>query len=334
METKNNFLLILISIISLISCKKETVDPFLEDCNGIVNGTSLLDDCDVCQQAYLYNTITHEVDFVNDTNGISIGGDEVLVLPNNSISPYWNSSCSYTDCNQVLNGTSLMDSCGVCQQAYVYNTITHETNFINDTTDISLDGGEVIILPDNPQNPYWNNACLSISGTINELNASDYIVNPICGTLSGEFIKFSFESADTLSNHDWDIAFRGTSIIVNGGEASDASQPERTGNAAVYIIDGAFDDITSVDTNLLVQDNSDATAIIDDFGFTGLGWCSYNQISHVISPIPGKVLVFRTHDNKYAKIEILNFYHSEITNPYGGYYTFNYVYLQGGQLDF
>ena len=52
--------------------------------------------------------------------------------------------------------------------AYVYNTITHEVNFINDTTDISLDGGEVIILPDNPQNPYWN-TCLSISGTINEL---------------------------------------------------------------------------------------------------------------------------------------------------------------------
>ena len=51
MVTKNNFLLILISIISLISCKKETVDPFLEDCNGIVNGTSLLDDCDVCQQS-------------------------------------------------------------------------------------------------------------------------------------------------------------------------------------------------------------------------------------------------------------------------------------------
>ena len=50
-----------------------------------------------------------------------------------------------------------MDSCGICQQAYVYNTITHEVNFINDTTDISLDGGEVIILPDNPQNPYWNN---------------------------------------------------------------------------------------------------------------------------------------------------------------------------------
>ena len=95
MVTKNNFLLILILIISLISCKKETVDPFLEDCNGIVNGTSLLDDCDVCQQAYVYNTITHEVDFINDTNGISIGGDEVVVHPKNSIRPYWKSSSSY-----------------------------------------------------------------------------------------------------------------------------------------------------------------------------------------------------------------------------------------------
>ena len=35
-------------------------------------------------------------------------------------------SCVYnTDCNGVINGTSVIDTCGVCQSAYIYNFITH-----------------------------------------------------------------------------------------------------------------------------------------------------------------------------------------------------------------
>ena len=49
--------------------------------------------------------------------------------------PYWNSSC--TDCNGIVNGTALTDSCGVCQQAYIYNVITHNVTFIDDTFGIS-----------------------------------------------------------------------------------------------------------------------------------------------------------------------------------------------------
>ena len=37
-------------------------------------------------------------------------------------------------------------------------------------------------------------------------------------TISGPFTKFDFESgSETQSETNWDIAFRGTSIIVNGG---------------------------------------------------------------------------------------------------------------------
>ena len=71
----------------------------------------------------------------------------------------------------------------------------------------------------------------------------------------------------------------------------------------------------------------------DDFGFIGMGWCTYNQVTHVISPIAGKILVFRTHDNKYAKMEIKNFYDTPMTSPYGGFFTFDYV-LTGGSTTF
>ena len=39
-----------------------------------------------------------------------------------------------SDCNGIANGPALIDSCGICQLAYVYNYVTHAVNFINDTT--------------------------------------------------------------------------------------------------------------------------------------------------------------------------------------------------------
>ena len=71
---------------------------------------------------------------------------------------------------------------------------------------------------------------------------------------------------------------------------------------------------------------------------SGQGWASYNQESHILSPIAGKILVFRTHDNKYAKMEILYYYDSEDPQPsqgdFGGFYTFNYVYQSNGTINF
>ena len=38
------------------------------DCAGVANGTALEDECGVCQQAYIYNFITHAVVFVDNAN--------------------------------------------------------------------------------------------------------------------------------------------------------------------------------------------------------------------------------------------------------------------------
>ena len=168
-----------------------------------------------------------------------------------------------------------------------------------------------------------------IDATITELDAQpDTLIMTNMGPIiEGDYVKFSFSSGSVVDGDDWDVAFRSTSIIVNGGVASDSLQPIRTGNAAVYLIDGIMDDIMTIDTSLLMQDGVTSTAIVDDFGQMQMGWCVYDQMTNIISPIAGKILVFRTHDNKYAKIEILNFYDDDIPQPnYGGFYTFNYVY--------
>ena len=55
--------------------------------------------------------------------------------------------------------------------------------------------------------------------------------------VSGDFAKFDFSTGETTTSEtDWDIAFRGSTIIVNGGESFGATdEPNRTGDAAVYI---------------------------------------------------------------------------------------------------
>ncbi|MGY8988546.1 MAG: HmuY family protein [Flavobacteriales bacterium] len=174
--------------------------------------------------------------------------------------------------------------------------------------------------------------------TFVELNASQYDVNILDSLVTGKFEKFSFSEGDTVSHDNWDVAFSGTTIIVNGGDSYNVNQPERIGNAAVYIAIGVMSDIKTVDVGKLTQDNELGPAIIDDLGISGQGWASYNHESHILSPIAGKILVFRTHDNKYAKMEILYYYDSEDPQPsqgdYGGFYTFNYVYQSNGSINF
>lgn len=88
--------LLLSTVIVLSSCKKDSptpidpVDPVaLADCNEVVGGTSLMDECGVCQQAYIYNVVTHDVTFLDDTSGVVAGNNEMLVMPDSPSSPYW-----------------------------------------------------------------------------------------------------------------------------------------------------------------------------------------------------------------------------------------------------
>ena len=66
------------------------------------------------------------------------------------------------DCNGVENGTSLTDDCGDCQQAYIYNMTSHAVTLLDDTAGVVLsDPMDMIIMPSNPMNPYWNAGCIT-----------------------------------------------------------------------------------------------------------------------------------------------------------------------------
>ncbi|MCK0108139.1 HmuY family protein [Flavobacteriaceae bacterium S0825] len=142
--------------------------------------------------------------------------------------------------------------------------------------------------------------------------------------VSGEFTKFNFSTGTTTtSDTEWDIAFRGTSIIINGGTSSGTTdEAERTGNGGAYITTGTFASVTEVETGSFLQDSETGHVLSNWYTYAG-------PPTHEISPTPGKILVIRTHDGKYAKVEILSYYQDVQPNAeYNNYryYTFNYVY--------
>lgn len=149
--------------------------------------------------------------------------------------------------------------------------------------------------------------------------------------ISGAFTKFDFDlGMETDSETDWDIAFRATDIIVNGGMSMGTTdEPDRTGDAGAYIATGTMADVTEVDVNLFTQDSDSGYAIMSG---SGNGWYTYSgPPTFLITPTPGKILVFKTADGKYAKVEILSYYQGAPENPdaltdQSRYYTFNYVY--------
>lgn len=149
--------------------------------------------------------------------------------------------------------------------------------------------------------------------------------------VGGEFAKFDFETgAQTTSDTEWDIAFRGSTIAINGGaETGTADEPTRNGNVGAAIVTGTLASVTSADGLTFNQDADAAFAIPTG---SDNGWYNYaGPPSHVITPIPGKVFVIRTTEGNYAKVEIISYYENAPSEPDAfadatPYYTFNYVY--------
>lgn len=148
-------------------------------------------------------------------------------------------------------------------------------------------------------------------------------------TVGGPFTKFSFSENAVVTNDNWDIAFRGTTIIVNGGTLIGiADEPARTGTGAVSIVSGTLNAITAIPAVATFAQDAALTYAIPTG--SGNGWYSYNQTTYIISPIAGKVFVVKTHDGKYAKFEILSYYKdapaAPDANSAGRYFTFKFVY--------
>ena len=90
-------------------------------------------------------------------------------------------------------------------------------------------------------------------------------------SVAGPFTKFDFSTGTTTeSETDWDIAFRDTTIIVNGGTIVGAGEdePARNGNAAAALLYSAFDKVTAVpDPNSINDNATENDYVVRDFKF-------------------------------------------------------------------
>lgn len=142
--------------------------------------------------------------------------------------------------------------------------------------------------------------------------------------------------ADTLTNK-WDIAFKQFYIKLNGGTSATGG-----GNAAVFLVTGAFDTYTQIPAGSVVfqQDNAPAWAISPTPGI----WYTYNTSTFLALPIPGKFFVIRTADGRFAKLEITSFYRNGITPDITAspaqkalnqfFYQFRYMFQPNGSGNF
>ena len=151
------------------------------------------------------------------------------------------------------------------------------------------------------------------------------------GAISGDFTLFDLDSGSaTTDSEAWDIGFRGTTIIINGGTSfGTQDEPIRTGNASAYLAFGGLSSVAEVDELQLQQDTENGY-VIPTGG--GNGWYNYTPFPlNLITPITGHVIVLKTTENRYVKLEIVSYYKDAPINPdstvhEARYYTFNYVY--------
>ena len=172
--------------------------------------------------------------------------------------------------------------------------------------------------------------------TVENIHAPNDVINRSTGqiTEARPFRYFSLERNELVESQggNWDIGFKGTTIIVNSGTSG-------TGNARGTVVTGIFDEMDQVPASAnFISDGAEGMAIPTG---SGNGWYNDNHTTHIVSPIPGRVLLFKTNAGNYAKVEILSYYQnnpplaevSGTTTP-SPYYTFRYVLQPDGTRSF
>lgn len=157
----------------------------------------------------------------------------------------------------------------------------------------------------------------------------------------GKYTFYSLERNMVVPNSDsattnWDIALVSNKILINGGTSG-----KGLGGAFVFV--GLFDNLKTIPADSVFKVDNGPSAYAITFG-SGKGWYTYDQITSLITPLAGRVLVIKTASGKFAKVEIINYYKGGVTLPTTAsdmdkltkqrYYTFRYSYQSNGTKTF
>jgi hypothetical protein len=154
--------------------------------------------------------------------------------------------------------------------------------------------------------------------TLTEKTVSGIPADTIVGMLNGQpvgvgkYTFYSIETGSVISNADsnskkWDIGLRGTTIITNAGNSG-------PGSGGAFIFKGTFDELKTIPADSTFRVDNAPTSYAITTG-SNKGWYVLDFVTSLLTPIPGRVLVIKTANGKFAKVEILNYYKGGVTPP-------------------
>lgn len=166
---------------------------------------------------------------------------------------------------------------------------------------------------------------------IQDLAAPNDVIDRTTGqvTQARPFIFFSLETQSIVTEaQDWDIAFKGTTIRVNSSK-----------NVTAALANGIFEELKEVPASAQFATDTPTTFAIPTG--SGAGWYNYNSATFTVTPIPGRILLFKTSKGNYVKMEIMSYYKGNppvaqinpMTTP-SAHYTFRYILQPNGSQKF
>jgi hypothetical protein len=166
---------------------------------------------------------------------------------------------------------------------------------------------------------------------VEDLAAPNDLIDRTSGQIIEErpFQYFSLEqNALVNENEDWDLAFKGTTIRVNGAK-----------NASTAIVTGIFEEIKEVPASAVFAKDTETSFAIPTG--SGEGWYNSTSATFRVKPIPGRVILVKTTKGNYVKMEILSYYKGnppveqiDPRNTPSGHYTFRYILQPNGTTKF
>ena len=192
--------------------------------------------------------------------------------------------------------------------------------------------------PASGRDPNTGRAIANNLYTLYDLDANEIVVS---SSVTDEAQRRS-DSTGTI----WDIGFRGTTVIFNGGTSG-------PGEGSAQILTKPFDEVEEAPPSGYVTDgsNTECPSIQTPRGpapgstlaiCTGSdnGWYNYDSSTGsggLITPIPGRTIVLKTATGNYASLRFLSYYRGNPNPPDPSqpsrHYTFEFIVQPDGSRD-
>lgn len=137
---------------------------------------------------------------------------------------------------------------------------------------------------------------------------------------TGKQVDNKTDSATNKWHFGFRVEARKMNIITNGGSSG-------PGGCEARVVQGVFDTYNNAPAEGYASDKSGEPAIPNKVPNS---WVDYNMTTHMLTPKAGAIILLKTGEGRYAKMEIISFYKGAPVPPVKyddiGYFTLRYVY--------